>query len=85
MRKATLICPRCGINLEYMAETENTSDGLKRITYFYRCPRCGYRVDDEVLLLEHNANSLKIRVVKRRLKYEKVLLGLKPLMEIRLR
>ena len=85
MRRSILICPRCGINLEYMAETENMSDGIRKITYFYRCPRCGYRIDDEVLFLEHNANSLKIKVVKRRLRCKKVLLGLRPLIEMRLR
>lgn len=83
--RSRLLCPRCGTNLEYMAEAENVGNGSRTITYFYRCPRCGYRLDDELLVVKKNAASIMVKVVKRRIGFEQTIMGLRPLLEIRLK
>lgn len=83
--KSNLLCPRCGTNLEYMAEAEATGNGSKTITYFYRCPRCGYRLDDELLIVRKTSSSIIVRVIKKRIGFEQTIMGLRPSIEIRLR
>ena len=83
--RSGLLCPRCGTNLEYMAEAENVGNGSRTITYFYRCPRCSYRLDDELLIVKKNATSIMVKVVKRRIGFERTIMGLRPLLEIRLK
>ncbi len=82
--KSRLLCPRCGTNLEYMAEAEYV-DGSRTIIYFYRCPRCSYRIDDEVLVVKRNGSEILIKVVKKKLGFETTVLGLIPSMEVKLR
>jgi len=45
-------CPRCGVKMEYWVEIELGENGQRRIKYYYRCPRCGYRVSDAVLVVK---------------------------------
>jgi len=82
--KSKLLCPRCGTNLEYMAEAETTGNGYKTITYFYRCPRCGYRLDDELLVVRRMSSSIIVRVIKKRIGFEQTIMGLRPSIDIRL-
>jgi len=35
------LCPRCGVVMEYRVESEDLSDGTRRVAYYYKCPRCG--------------------------------------------
>ncbi len=40
-------CKKCGKLMGLVVESEKLSNGVKRITYYYKCPVCGYRVDVE--------------------------------------
>ena len=44
-------CPRCRTRMEYRVEMEFGENGMRRIRYYYRCPRCGYRVHDLSLVV----------------------------------
>jgi len=35
--------------MEYWVEMESGGDGARRVKYYYKCPRCGYRVFDAVV------------------------------------
>ncbi len=52
MAERAVACPRCGVRMEYWVEMELGSDGTKRIKYYYRCPRCGYRLMDAVITVK---------------------------------
>jgi len=50
-------CPRCRTRLEYRMEAE-IGDGSRRvIRYYYRCPRCGYRIYDSVIVVKKNGSK----------------------------
>ncbi len=49
-----VVCPRCGTRMEYRVEIEFGENGAKRIRYYYRCPRCGYRENDLVLMIRRD-------------------------------
>ncbi|BBD72539.1 hypothetical protein HS1genome_0928 [Sulfodiicoccus acidiphilus] len=44
-------CPRCGVRMDFQAETEIMSDKLKKIRYLYKCPACGVKTSDLELRL----------------------------------
>ena len=48
MRMNKVTCPRCGVYMDLLAESESVS-GEKVIRYFYRCPACGYRLSASVI------------------------------------
>ncbi len=52
-------CPRCGTVMEYRVEIE-LGDGVRRIVYYYRCPRCGYRLQDLVLTVSRRNGRIRI-------------------------
>jgi len=41
-----MLCPRCKVELEYRVEIEFHDGSGRLVTYYYRCPRCGYRRSD---------------------------------------
>ncbi|KSW12261.1 hypothetical protein CF15_05790 [Pyrodictium occultum] len=43
--------------MEYRVEIEFGSDGAKRIRYYYRCPRCGYRLPDMTIIVRPGSNG----------------------------
>ena len=49
-------CPRCGTRLEYWIEKE-PGNSMRRITYYYRCPRCLYRLNDTTIVVKRNNNG----------------------------
>ncbi len=40
-------CKRDGKPMYLVEESEKMSDGTRRVTFYYRCPVCGYRVEVE--------------------------------------
>ncbi len=52
-------CPRCGTPMEFWVEIEYVEDA-KRIKYYYKCPRCGYRLQDAVITLRRSNGGLVI-------------------------
>ncbi len=52
-------CPRCGTPMEFWVEIEYV-EGAKRIKYYYKCPRCGYRLQDAVITLRRSNGGLVI-------------------------
>ncbi len=46
MTSTANLCPRCRLVLEYRVEVELGNGGKQVVTYYYRCPRCGYRRAD---------------------------------------
>jgi C4-type Zn-finger protein len=52
-------CPKCGTLMEYWVEIE-LGDGYKKIKYYYKCPRCGYRLQDETIIIRRNGSSLVV-------------------------
>ncbi len=55
-------CPRCGTRMEYRVEIELGNGVYRRATYYYRCPRCGYRVQDLVVTLRRSNGRVRIEV-----------------------
>ena len=60
------LCPRCGVAMEYRVESESLSNGTRRVIYYYRCPRCGYKEYDAVLLFDKVDGELRVRVAEYR-------------------
>lgn len=52
-----LLCPKCNIRMDFIGEAENTSDGKKVVRYFYRCPACGTRINDEEIVISKNERN----------------------------
>ncbi|AAY80799.1 hypothetical protein [Sulfolobus acidocaldarius] len=49
--------------MDFIVEAENTSDGKRLIRYFYRCPACGTRINDELITVSKSENNeLLIRI-----------------------
>jgi len=53
--------------MEYWVEIE-LSDGHKRIKYYYKCPRCGYRLQDETIVVRRNGASIVVEREEYRLR-----------------
>lgn len=54
-RRVEVMCPKCKVPMDYLSETEKTSNNSGKtikITRFYKCPVCGRRVIDEVLTIK---------------------------------
>jgi len=58
------LCPRCGVAMEYRVESESLSDGTRRVVYYYRCPRCGYKIYDAVMLFRRVDGELRVKVAE---------------------
>ena len=52
-----MACPRCRTRLEYWIEKELGNGGMRRITYYYRCPRCLYRLNDTTIIVKRSNNG----------------------------
>ncbi|QIW24260.1 hypothetical protein EWF20_08960 [Sulfolobus sp. S-194] len=60
--KNELLCPKCNIKMDFIAEAENSSDGNKIVRYFYRCPACGTRLNDEIINIKKENDSMIIKI-----------------------
>ncbi|AFZ70276.1 hypothetical protein Calag_0512 [Caldisphaera lagunensis DSM 15908] len=61
--RTEILCPRCKVPMDYLSETEKTSNNNGRstkITRYYRCPVCGRRIIDEVLIIKDNNTDITI-------------------------
>ncbi len=69
MPEKRVICPRCGNPMAYFIEIEGGNS--KRLRYYYKCPVCGYRLDDLVLSVRRVDSGLEIESleVRRRIVY----------------
>jgi DNA-directed RNA polymerase subunit RPC12/RpoP len=48
--------------MEYRVEIELGNGTSRRATYYYRCPRCGYRVQDLVLTVKRSDGTIRVEV-----------------------
>jgi DNA-directed RNA polymerase subunit RPC12/RpoP len=51
--------------MEYRVEVELGNGMYRRATYYYRCPRCGYRVQDLVVVMRRSDGKLVIESEER--------------------
>ncbi|MBW9140996.1 MAG: hypothetical protein K1T65_04745 [Candidatus Aramenus sp.] len=58
-----VLCPKCGIRMDFMAEAE-VSGNSKKIKYFYRCPACGTKISEYEIAIERKDGSLTIKVLQ---------------------
>jgi C4-type Zn-finger protein len=63
MRMNKVTCPRCGVYMDLLAESESMS-GEKVIRYFYRCPACGYRLSASVIKVKKEDDSVVLSIAK---------------------
>ena len=63
MAVAEMACPRCGTRLEYWIEKELGNGGMRRITYYYRCPRRLYRLIDATIVVKRG-NGSNTRIIE---------------------
>lgn len=43
--------------MDFIGEAENSSDGKKVVRYFYRCPACGTRINDEEIVITKDSTQ----------------------------
>jgi predicted RNA-binding Zn-ribbon protein involved in translation (DUF1610 family) len=53
-------CPRCGTPMIYLVEKEKNGKGEARITRYFRCPVCGTKIIDEVIMLRPVNGSIQV-------------------------
>jgi len=58
-----VLCPKCGIRMEFMAEAE-VSGSNKKVRYFYRCPACGTRIAESEMTIEKKDGYVTIKVLQ---------------------
>ncbi len=57
----TLYCKKDGKPMYLVEESERMSDGSHRITFYYRCPVCGYRITIEQIIIENSGPNIIVR------------------------
>jgi len=61
-------CKRDGKIMLLIKEVEKLSNGEQRITYFYKCPLCGYTVSVEQLMVKKRlGDGGGVEIVKKNL------------------
>ena len=58
-----ILCPKCKIPMVLNIETSPTAEGLK-VTYFYKCKNCGYKLDDAIMLLKKVEGGYQAKMVE---------------------
>ncbi len=51
MKNNEVVCYKCGTKMEHWAEVEHNG-AISRKHYYYKCPRCGYRLGDLTIKIE---------------------------------
>lgn len=59
-----VVCPRCGTRMEYRVEVELGNGIQRRSTYYYRCPRCGYRILDLVVTVKRDNGRVRVEIAE---------------------
>ncbi len=57
-------CPKCKVPMLFFMQVDLLSDGTERITYYYRCPRCGMKIDDAMIVVTKEKDGLKLKVAE---------------------
>uniref|UniRef100_A0A7J3ZKB2 TFIIS-type domain-containing protein n=1 Tax=Fervidicoccus fontis TaxID=683846 RepID=A0A7J3ZKB2_9CREN len=57
-------CPKCGTVMYYRMESEKLDGNARKITSYYKCTICGYRVNDQVIILHGSNGALKLTIIK---------------------
>ncbi len=60
-----VICKKCGKPMNLIVEAEKLSDGTRRITYYYKCSTCGYRLDIEQVFIGMERDAIVVKRVRR--------------------
>jgi len=60
VKEFEVLCPRCKMSMDYISEVER--GGEIRISIFYRCPLCGFRVLDERVTIKSFGDSVMLEV-----------------------
>ncbi len=50
--------------MRFQVESENLSDGTRRVHYYYKCPLCGLKVGNESLELRRVNKGFAVKIVK---------------------
>ena len=61
-RRFEILCLRCKTSMDYMSEVER--GGEVRVSRFYRCPVCGFRVLDERVTIRRSEDGLVLEFSK---------------------
>ena len=64
MMDDTVLCPRCGVVMELRRESERLSDGRTRVSFYYKCRRCGYRLQDATIFVKKNGAGLELKITE---------------------
>ncbi len=59
--EAAMTCKRDGKPMYLVEESEKMSDGTRRITLYYKCPVCGYRVELEQLVINVDRGNITVK------------------------
>ncbi|MCS7127836.1 MAG: hypothetical protein N3E36_00990 [Sulfolobales archaeon] len=51
-------CKKCGKPMHLVAESEQLSDGSRRISYYYKCSSCGAKYLTEQLSIALGSNGI---------------------------
>jgi len=62
LNRDSVICPKCHTIMEFSMEAETFGGGIKKVTTFYRCPVCGYRIHDLTVEINRFNGSAKIKL-----------------------
>jgi len=57
MAAIEMACPRCRTRLEFRIEIELGNGDMRRIIYYYKCPRCLYRLTDATIVVRKNNSN----------------------------
>lgn len=63
---AEMTCPRCRTRLEFRIEIELGNGDMRRIIYYYKCPRCLYRLIDATIVVKrgNGGDGLVIELIE---------------------
>ena len=48
----------------FYMQVDLLSDGTERVTYYYKCPRCGLRIDDAMIIVTKEKEGVRLRVAE---------------------
>ncbi|MEM0021020.1 MAG: hypothetical protein QW039_06340 [Fervidicoccaceae archaeon] len=60
LSKELMNCPRCHTTMEFSMETETFGNGMKKVSTYYKCPVCSYRIHDMSMEIHKYNGSAKI-------------------------
>jgi C4-type Zn-finger protein len=55
-------CPKCGVNMDFVAESESSSSFTRIVRYYYRCPACGSKINDSNIIINKESEGIIIRI-----------------------